>query len=214
MKLYGYWRSSATYRVRIALELKKLEYACEPVNLLKGEQRGSAFLDRNPQGLVPALETKDGAMITQSSAIIEYLEERYPEIALLPDEAHARARVRAISAVIACEAQPFMNLRIQNYLKNHLDLDAAGVATWLEKWVGGAMATVESLVDKDSAFCVGEEPTMADAFLIPQIFGALRFGISLEKTPRISAIYERCGAIEAFIRARPDNQPDAPKDSQ
>lgn len=210
MKLFGYWRSSATYRVRIALELKGLAYDYEPVNLLKGEQQSPAFLKRNPQGLVPAFETDEGAILTQSTAIIEYLEERYPETPLLPADAAGRARARAVAAVIACEAQPFMNLRIQNYLKNEREFDAGAMKEWLARWTGGAMASVEALVDRDAGkFCVGDSPGFADAFLVPQVFGALRFGIDLSKQPRLREIVERCNALEPFIRAHPQNQPDA-----
>lgn len=210
MKLFGYWRSSATYRVRIALELKGLDYEYEPVNLLKGEQRSPVFLTRNPQGLVPALETEEGAILTQSPAIIEYLEERYPETPLLPADAESRARTRAVAAVIACEAQPFMNLRIQTYLKNERNFDAEAMKDWLNRWSGGAMEAVETLIaDETGPFAIGDRPTIADAFLIPQVFGALRFGIDLSKTPRITAIHDHCSKLEPFIRAHPQNQPDA-----
>lgn len=210
MKLFGYWRSSATYRVRIALELKGVDYDYEPVNLLKGEQRSPAHLGRNPQGLVPAFETEEGGILTQSTAIIEYLEERYPETPLLPADSEGRARARAIAATIACEAQPFMNLRIQNYLKEEREFDAGAMNDWLQRWTGGAMASIEALIGADKGkFCVGDRPGMADAFLVPQVFGALRFGIDLSKQPRILEIYERCNAMEPFIRAHPKNQPDA-----
>ncbi len=210
MKLFGYWRSSATYRVRIALELKGASFDYQPVNLLKGEQRAPAFLARNPQGLVPALQTEEGVMLTQSTAIIEYLEERYPETPLLPADAPQRAKARAIAATIACEAQPFMNLRIQTYLKEEREFDAAAMKAWLDRWTGGAMASVEALLAGDaSSFCVGDRPGMADAFLIPQVFGALRFGIDLSRLPRIMAIYERSNRLDPFIRAHPQNQPDA-----
>lgn len=210
MKLFGYWRSSATYRVRIALELKGLEYDYEPVNLLKGEQQSPAHLKRNPQGLVPAFETEEGHILTQSTAIIEYLEERYPETPLLPANSEGRAKARAVAAIIACEAQPFMNLRIQTYLKNEREFDAEAMKEWLQHWSGGAMASVETLIGDDKGkFCVGDRPGMADAFLVPQVFGALRFGIDLSKQPRILEIFERCNAMEPFIRAHPNNQPDA-----
>jgi len=208
MKLFGYWRSSATYRVRIALQLKALDYEYEPVNLLKGEQSSPAHLKRNPQGLVPAFETDEGAILTQSIAIIEYLEERYPETPLLPADSAGRARARAISAIIACEAQPFMNLRIQNYLKSECDFDEAAMKEWLQRWAGGAMESVEKLIGA-GGFCVGDQPGMADAFLIPQVFGAMRFGIDLSRTPRIVEIFNRCNEMEPFKRAHPQTQPDA-----
>ncbi len=212
MKLFGYWRSSATYRVRIAMELKGLDFSYEPVNLLKGEQRSPAFLKRNPQGLVPALETEEGSVLTQSIAIVEYLEERYPEVALLPNEAAARAHARAIAATIACEAQPFMNLRMQKYLKEDLDFGDEAMKAWLNRWSGGAMESVEALVSRyQGDFCVGDKPTVADAFLVPQMYGAMRFGIDLSRTPRLKAIHERCSALDPFKRAHPENQPDAVK---
>lgn len=210
MKLFGYWRSSATYRVRIALELKGLEFAYEPVNLLKGEQRSPAFLDRNPQGLVPALETEEGHVLTQSTAIIEYLEERYPETPLLPADAERRAKARAIAAVIACEAQPFMNLRVQTYLKEECEFDATAMKDWLNRWSGGALASVEALISgEEGPFCLGDKATIADAFLIPQVFGAMRFGIDLGKLRRIVAVHDHCNALPPFARAHPQNQPDA-----
>jgi maleylacetoacetate isomerase len=208
MKLFGYWRSSASYRVRIALELKGLEYDYEPVNLLKGEQLSPAHLKRNPQGLVPAFETEEGAILTQSLSIIEYLEERYPETPLLPADSAERAKARAISAIIACEAQPFMNLRIQNYLKSERDFDETTMKAWLQRWAGGAMESVERLVGA-GRFCVGDRPGMADAFLVPQVFGAMRFGIDLSRTPRIVEIFNRCNEMEPFKHAHPQNQPDA-----
>ncbi len=209
MKLFGYWRSGATYRVRIALQLKGLEFDYAPVNLVKGEQQSPTYLQRNPQGLVPALETEEGRILTQSTAIIEYLEERYPETPLLPADAADRAKARAIAATIACEAQPFMNLRIQKYLKDDCDFDAEAMTDWLNRWAGGAMASVEALIEGKSSFCVGDNPGMADAFLVPQVFGALRFGIYMTRTPRIMEVYDRCNRLDPFIRAHPQNQPDA-----
>ncbi len=210
MKLFGYWRSSATYRVRVALELKGVEFDYEPINLLKGEQRSPAFLKRNPQGLVPAFQTEEGHILTQSMAIIEYLEERYPEVPLLPEDAAGRAKARAIAAIVACEAQPFMNLRIQTYLKEERDFDADAIKDWLERWSGGALASVESLIKNEKGpFCLGERPTIADAFLVPQVFGALRFGIDLSKRPRLIAVHDHCNTLAPFKRAHPQNQPDA-----
>ncbi len=212
MKLYGYWRSSATYRVRIALGLKDLAYDYEPVNLLKDEQKSERYRALSPQGLVPVLITDDGAALTQSMAIIEYLEERYPETPLLPEDEHARARARAIAATIACEAQPFMNLRIQKYLREKLNLDDALMAEWLNLWAGGAMASVEQMITETSGrFCIGDAPSIADAFLIPQVYAARRFEIDLSAMPRINAVADACARLDAFIAAEPHNQPDAPK---
>ena len=210
MKLYGYWRSSATYRIRIILALKGLSYDYAPVNLLAGDQTGDAYGARNPQRLVPSLETDDGATLTQSLAIAEYLEERHPDPGLLPDDLTARAHARMIACIIACEAQPFMNLRIQKSLKADHDFSGEDVATWLQRWGGGAMTAAEALVEKTmGAFAVGEAPSLADAFIVPQVYGARRFGIDLTATPRLVAIEAACNRLDAFRAAHPDNQPDA-----
>lgn len=213
MKLYGYWRSSATYRVRIALALKGLEYDYVPVNLLEGEQRSSDYLSKNPLGLVPALQTDSGNIIVQSLAIMEYLEETAPAPYILPNNARQKAEARAIAASLACEAQPFMNLRTQKYLKDEIGLDDAGVTGWLNRFPGGAMAAVEELVAKSGGdYCVGDEPTIADCCLVPQMFGALRFGIDTSAMPRLTEIYERCLKHPAFEKAHPLNQRDAVKE--
>lgn len=214
MKLFGYWRSSATYRVRIALALKGLEYEYRPVNLVKGKQRAPDYLDKNPAGLVPALETDSGGVIAQSLAIMEYLEEVFPNPSILPDDHETRAHARTIASTLACEAQPFMNLRILNYLKNTLGLEPDAVSAWLNQWPGGAMRAAEKMATAHGgAFCVGDTPTIADCCLVPQMFGALRFGIDLSQMPRLMEIYERCVALPAFAKARPEVQPDAPKES-
>lgn len=210
MKLYGYWRSSATYRVRIALALKNLEYDYEPVNLLKGEQRDPAYLKKNPNGLVPTLATGDGALLIQSQAIIEYLEETHPEPALLPGGAIARAHARAIAATLASEAQPFGNVRIQNYLKNERGFDEAAMKDWMNRWPGGAMAAVEKMLARTAGdYCIGDVPGYADCFLAPQMYAALRFGVDVSGLKKMNEIYERCSKHPAFIKAHPDNQPDA-----
>ena len=212
MKLFGYWRSSATYRVRIALGLKNLDYTYHPVNLLKGEQKSEDYLARNPMGLVPALETDDGAVIVQSLAIMEYLEETHPAPSILPASPSTRGYARAMAATLACEAQPFMNLRIQKYLKNDLNLDADAMQAWLNRWPGSAMAAVEKMVvTHGGEFCVGDAPSIADCCLVPQMYGAKRFDVDLSTMPRLTEIYERCTTLPAFEKAHPDNQPDAPK---
>jgi maleylacetoacetate isomerase len=214
MKLYGYWRSSATYRVRIALALKQLDYDYHPINLVAGEQRADDYLALNPQGLVPTLVTDEGARLTQSTAIIEYLEERYPERPLLPSPLEDRARARAIASICACEAQPFMNLRVQQYLKDQKGYDDAALAEWLDRWVGGAMRTIEQLIDGGAAYCVGDAPSIADCFLAPQTFGALRFGVDLSGAPKIMRLYDAYQKHEAFRKAAPGAQPDAPKEAR
>lgn len=211
MKLYGYWRSSASYRVRIALALKGLAVEHHPVNLLAGEQRDAAYLAINPLGLVPALETDDGDVLTQSLAIIEYLEEAYPSPALLPSGAAERAAARAIANTIASEAQPLMNLRIQTFLKKDFAISDDDVLRWLNRWPGGAMAAVEKMVERHGgAFCVGDQPSIADCCLVPQMFAAQRFGIDQSAMPRLAAIASRCEERTPFQRAHPLNQPDAP----
>lgn len=211
MKLFGYWRSSATYRVRIALALKGVDYEYSPVNLLQGEQHKPEYLARNPLGLVPALETGDGEIITQSLAIIEYLEETIPAPSLLPDTPLERSRARAIAATIACEAQPLMNLRIQKYLKEAGGFDAAAISGWLNRWPGSAMAAVEKMAaSTHGKFCVGDTPTIADCCLVPQWFGALRFGIDVSQFQLLNKIYNHCETLPAFQKAHPSAQPDAP----
>lgn len=212
MKLFGYWRSSATYRVRIVLALKGLAYDYQPVNLLKGEHAADAYRQLNPQALVPTLIADDGARLTQSTAIAEYLEEVFPAPSILPASPVLRAAARAIAAAIACEAQPFANLRIQKYLTEELRLDDAAKAAFLNRWTGGAMRAVETMVRETAGdFCVGDSPGLADAFLVPQIYAARRFKIDLAGCPTLLAIDERCQKHPAFAAAHPDNQPDAVK---
>ena len=210
MKLFGYWRSSATYRVRIALALKGLDYEYQPIDLLAGEQRSAAYRQKNPLGLVPALETGDGTIV-QSLAIMEYLEETVPAPSILPGGPGARAQARAIAAMIACEAQPFMNIGIQNYLKTEQGFDDDALKKWLNNSPRATMAAVETLVAANGgAFCVGDEPSMADCCLAPQMFAAARFGVDIADFKRLHEIKERCLALPAFEKAHPKNQPDAP----
>jgi len=214
LKLFGYWRSSATYRVRIALALKSLDYQYEPINLLKGEQQSADYLKKNPSGLVPTLITDDGRSIVQSLAIMEYLEETFSQTPILPKDPVLRAKARAIAATLACEAQPFMNLRIQKFLKGERGFDDAAIQDWLDRWPGSAMAAVETMIaDNDGAFCVGDEPTIADCCLIPQVFGAMRFGVDMTALKQIKMIYDHCQTLPTFRTAHPQNQPDAPKES-
>lgn len=210
MKLYGYWRSSATYRIRIVLALKEIPFEYHPVNLLKAQQSSKEFLANNPQGLVPALETDDGHILTQSTAICDYLEELFSERSLLPGTAVQRAQIRAVTAAIACEAQPLMNLRVQNYLKNEGGFDAEQMSHWLETWPGRTMRDVETLIaGRSGPFAFGEVPTLADAFIVPQVFAATRFGMDMTACPRLVAIADHCNTLSAFKIAHPANQPDA-----
>lgn len=212
MKLYGYFRSSASYRVRIALNLKGLNAAQIPVNLLKGEQKSDAYKKVNPQGLVPALITDSGVVLTQSMAIIEYLEETHPgNPALLPKDAEGRARVRAISQAIACEIAPINNLAIQRYLVDKFGADEAAKTAWIQHWITSGFDAVETMLQdgKAGVFCHGDTPSMADCCLIPQIFNASRFNCSLMPYPTIRRIYEAAEAHPAFQAAHPSKQPDA-----
>ncbi len=210
--LYGYFRSSAAYRVRIALNLKGLAYDQAPVNLVKGEQRGEDFLARNPQGLVPALVTDDGVRLTQSLAICEYLDERYPEPALLPVDAAGRARVRALAQSVACEIHPLNNLRVLKYLTGELGVDEAAKMTWYRHWIAEGFAALEAQLSREAGsgdFCHGDTPGLADLCLVPQVFNAERFACDLAPYPRIRRIVANCRALDAFARAAPEAQPDA-----
>jgi maleylpyruvate isomerase len=207
LRLYSYFRSSAAFRARIALELKGIGYEIAPVNLLAGEQRGAAYRARNPQGMVPALELANGRLLTQSIAILEWLETAYPQPALLPRDPFERARVRALCDVVACDMHPLNNLRVLHYLEHRLALDKATRDTWYHHWLGEGFAAIEPQLG-DGPFVSGAVPGMAEAFLVPQVFNALRFRFDMNPFPRISALYERCIALAPFQRAHPDAQPD------
>ncbi|MDT8893422.1 maleylacetoacetate isomerase [Halomonas sp. I1] len=209
--LYGYFRSSAAYRVRIALNLKHLAYDQAPINLVKGEQRDDAFLAHNPQGLVPVLETDDGLRLTQSLAICEYLEERHPEPALLPEHPADRARVRALCQVVACEIHPLDNLRVLKYLVNELGVDDDAKLTWYRHWIHQGFAALEAMLSREAGsgdFCHGDAPTLADVCLVPQVYNAERFECDLSAYPRIRRITGNARALDAFRLAAPGEQPD------
>ncbi|MGR2738652.1 maleylacetoacetate isomerase [Billgrantia sp. Q4P2] len=210
--LYGYFRSSAAYRVRIALNLKGLAYDQAPVNLVKGEQKSDDFRTRNPQGLVPVLETDDGVQLTQSLAICEYLEERHPEPPLLPGDAEGRARVRSLAQLIACEIHPLNNLKVLKYLVHELKLDDEAKLAWYRHWIAEGFTALEARLANESAsgaFCHGDSPTLADVCLVPQVFNAERFECDLSAYPTIQRITARCRELEAFSKAAPGEQPDA-----
>ncbi|WP_092844986.1 maleylacetoacetate isomerase [Modicisalibacter xianhensis] len=212
MKLYGYFRSSAAYRVRIALNLKGLAYEQVAVNLVNGEQRGEDNLDRHPQGLVPTLETEDGTRLTQSLAICEYLDERYLETPLLPADAEGRARVRALAQMIACEIHPLNNLKVLKYLTGDLGLGEDAKLAWYRHWIRDGFEALEVMLASSPAtgtFCHGDAPTLADACLIPQVFNARRFECDLSDYPTLRRIAEHCDTLEAFQQAAPSVQPDA-----
>ena len=209
--LYSYFRSSAAYRVRIALNLKKIDYEIRPVHLLKngGEQYKADYLALNPQGRVPVLVVEN-TILTQSSAIIEYLEEVYPFPPLLPANAVDRAYVRSLAQIIACDIHPLNNLRVLNYLKDTLKSEFQ--PAWRNHWMQQGFSAVEQLLQKSDArgrFCFGDIPGMADAFLIPQVYNALRFECEMKNFPLISSIYQNCLQETAFSNAAPENQPDA-----
>jgi maleylpyruvate isomerase len=207
LRLYSYFRSSAAFRVRIALELKGLDYAIEPVNLAAGAQREAGFRALNPQGFVPALQLPDGTLLTQSTAIIEWLEEAFPAPALLPADPLGRARIRALCALVACDIHPLNNLRVLNYLEQRLELDKPARDQWYHHWIGEGFAALEPQLGP-GPFCAGEAPGMAEAFIVPQVFNAHRFRVDMTPFPRIEALYRRCLALDAFARAHPDGQPD------
>ena len=209
MTLHGYWRSGAAWRTRIALALKGLEYDQQGVDLRTGAQRSDAFVALNPQGMVPALEV-DGAVLTQSPAILEWLEETLPLPPLLPADPVARAQVRAMAALIGCDIHPLNNLRVGKALRESFGADQAAVDAWAERWIAPGFAALEALVVRHGAgWCFGDVPTLADCYLIPQIYSARRFNVPLDAFPRLLAVDSAAAAHPAFAAAHPDRQPDA-----
>jgi len=212
LRLYSYWRSSASHRVRIALQLKGLDYEYVAVHLAAdgGAQYSAAYRTLNPQSRVPALETADG-VLTQSMAIMEWLEETYPDPPLLPATAGGRARVRAMAQLMVADVQPLQNVSVTNYLHEKLHLDDAAIEAWRRAWVGRGLAALEEMLERSAPgeFCVGAHPTLADACLLPQCASAHRFGVDVSAYPRIARIEQACNAIGAFQRAAPAQQPDA-----
>lgn len=213
MILHGFWRSSATYRVRIALGLKGVAADYRPVNITaSGQQQFSAdYLRLNPEGRVPALEV-DGQVLTQSWAILEWLEEAYPQPALLPGDAFGRARVRALAQLVVADIQPLQNLGPTNYLAGELGANPDQVAAWLKHWIGRGMAAFEAQLARDAAtgqFCHGASPTLADACLVPQCYAARRYGVDVAQFPHIARIEAACQELPAFAAAVPERQPDA-----
>lgn len=209
MILHGYWRSGAAYRTRIALNLKDLDYDQAPHDLRVGAHKDAAYLAMNPQGMVPALEV-DGAILIQSPAILEWLEETHPSPALLPADPIDRATVRAMAAIVGCDIHPLNNLRVAKALMEQFGADGTGVAAWAARWMAPGFEALEALVGRHGAgFCFGDAPTLADCYLIPQIYSARRFAVSMEAYPRLMAVDAAAAAHPAFIAAHPDNQPDA-----
>jgi maleylpyruvate isomerase len=213
MKLYTFFRSSASYRVRIALDLKGLDYEQAPIHLRRGggEQLKPAYKAINPQALVPALED-EGQNFSQSLAIIEYLEERYPKPSLLPSDPAQRAVVRSMALLIACEVHPIQNLRVLNHLKSDHKQSDDDTIRWARHWINLGLSALEQMiisVTEPGDFCFGKTPTMADICLVPQLGNARRFGVDLSAYPKLLAIESACMSLPAFADAAPEHQPDA-----
>jgi maleylpyruvate isomerase len=211
MQLYNFFRSGTSHRVRIALNLKGIGYEYLPVDLRTEEHLDAAFRAVNPQALVPALVDGD-LTLTQSPAILEWLEERYPAPALLPADANERAHVRALAAVVGCDIHPINNRRILEYLRKTLGCDETAVLAWCGTWITAGFDALETMLAADrnrGAFCYGDAPTLADVYLIPQVESARRFKVDLTPYPNIVAIDRACGELDAFRRAAPAVQPDA-----
>jgi maleylacetoacetate isomerase/maleylpyruvate isomerase len=213
LQLYTYFRSSAAYRVRIALNLKGLPFDSIPVHLLRdgGEHHRAEYVAVNPQGLVPAL--RDGSLtVTQSLAILEYLEELQPLPALLPGTREGRARVRAIALTIACDIHPLNNLRVLDHLQQDLGIDEAHRNGWYQRWIREGFRALERMLSTPASrevYCHGDTPTLADCCLVPQVYNALRFHAPLDEYPTVMGVYRRCQRLDAFQRAAPEVQPDA-----
>jgi maleylacetoacetate isomerase len=213
MRLYSYFRSSAAWRVRIALALKGLEPEFAYVHLLRagGEQKSADYARTNPMRLVPALETDDDGVVTQSLAICEYLEERYPEPPLLPADVGDRAYVRAIAAAIACDIHPLNNLRVLQRLTGEMGISADGRTDWYRHWIAEGFAGLETLISasgRSGLFCFGDAPTLAEVFLVPQMANARRFDCDLGPFPTLVAIDARAAALTAFTSSAPEAQAD------
>jgi maleylacetoacetate isomerase len=207
VKLYTFFRSSASYRVRIALNLKGLSYEAAFVSLPNNEQRQPDYLAVNPQGRVPALDL-DGTILIQSPAILEYLEEMHPEPPLLPSDPLRRAKIRALGALIACDVHPLNNSGTLAFLKSRMGQDEAATNAWYAHWVVEGFKAVEQLIEP-GPYAFGNRPTLADIYLVPQVYNARRFTVPLDAFPKILAVDAACSGIEAFRAAAPENQPDA-----
>lgn len=210
MELFTYFRSSAAYRVRIALNLKGLEagrdYQMTPINLVSQEQRSDDYLQVNPQGLVPALRLDSGEVISQSGAILDWLENQYPDPALLPTDPVARASVIAATLVIGADIHPLNNLRVLNYLQTELGVSDTQKTLWYHHWIHAGFAALESKVN--DPYCFGKKVTLADVYLVPQIYNANRFELDMSAYPKLKRIYDVCQQLQPFIDAQPDQQAD------
>lgn len=211
LTLYTYWRSSASYRVRIALHLKGIDYRQKSIHLVKnsGEQHQPAYLAVNANALVPALELSDGTILTQSMAIIEYLEDLRPEPALLPRSPVERAKVRSAAQLVACDIAPLNNLRVLQHLKSVLHHSQDDAADWMRHWMTIGLKAYAETIERDSPFSFGSTPTLADLCLVPQLYNAKRWGLPMAAFAHLEAINARCLALPAFAAAAPEAQPDA-----
>lgn len=212
LTLHGYYRSSAAYRVRIALNLKGLAYEKTFIHLRNGDQFSDDYAILNPQQQVPTLVTDDGNILVQSPAILEWLEEVYPEPALLPSDPLGRQRVRALAAVPGCDIHPIGNLRVLQYLQTDLRQNAEAAAAWSRHWIGLGFTALERMLAEHPAtatFSHGDTPTLADLYLVPQMFNAARFKVDMSQFPTIQRIHDACNELEAFVNAAPGNQEDA-----
>ena len=211
MEIHNFFRSGTSHRLRIALNLKGIAYQYIAVDLRTEEHLGAAFKMLNPQQLVPALVDGDLTLI-QSPAIIEWLEERHPNPPLLPDDPDERARVRAMAAIVGCDIHPINNRRILEYLRHSLGADEAAINAWCGTWIAAGFDALEAMLADDGRrgdFCFGGRPGLADVYLVPQVESARRFQVDLSRWPRIAAVDAACGALDAFQRAAPAQQPDA-----
>lgn len=209
MRLHGYWRSTATYRVRIALALKQVSYELVAHDLRTGAHKLPGFVEINPQGLVPAVEL-DGFVLGQSLAILEWLEERYPSPSLLPASTNDRAIVRAMSQLICCDIHPLNNLRTLQTLRSEFSADDAQVRGWMARWIHSGFGALDTMIDRFGGdYCFGFTPTMADCCLVPQAYSAERFGIDIQPFTNIRRVVENCRQLRAFQSAKPELQPDA-----
>lgn len=211
-RMHGFFRSGTSHRLRIALNLKGLDYETLTVSLRKGEHRTEAFLALNPQGLVPAFESDDDGVLTQSPAIIEYLEERYPDPPLLPKAMGDRVRVRAMAAAVGCDIHPINNLRVLNALRQQFGADEEAIKVWTGTWIHAGFKAIEALLPEAVAkggFAFGDRPGLVECYLIPQVYSARRFEVDLTAYPKIVALDAACEDMDAFKRAHPDVQPDA-----
>lgn len=209
MKLYSHWRATAPYRVRIGLALKGLAYDYAPVNLAGNDQHQAAYRAVNPQRLTPALDLGDGAILTQSLAILEWLDETHPEPPLLPRDPLSRARVRAMAGIIACDIHPLNNLRVNRALAA-MEVSEPRRAKWIERWIVDGFNVLEPMIAEHGRdFAFGDAPSLADCLLIPQVYSANRYKVDLTPYPAIKAVAESAAAHPAFVAAHPDNQPDA-----